>query len=70
MMKFDHHRAMAGGLLMHYVEAGTGPAVILLHGFPETWYAWRHQIAPLAKQYRVIVPDLRGYGATGKPVAG
>jgi haloacetate dehalogenase len=42
----------------------------LLHGFPETWFAWRHQIAPLADKYRLIVPDLRGYGATDKPASG
>ena len=66
----QHHRADLDGLRMHFVEAGKGPAVILLHGFPETWYAWRYQIAPLAKNYRVIVPDLRGYGATDKPASG
>lgn len=55
---------------MHYVEAGEGPAVVLLHGFPETWYCWRHQIPVLAKHYRLIVPDLRGYGETEKPPNG
>ena len=45
----QHHRADLDGLRMHFVEAGKGPAVVLLHGFPETWYAWRYQIAPLAK---------------------
>lgn len=52
------------------MEAGSGPPVILLHGFPETWYAWRHQIPVLGQHYRLIVPDLRGYGATEKPTAG
>jgi haloacetate dehalogenase len=66
----QHHRADLDGLRMHFVEAGTGPALVLLHGFPETWYAWRHQIAPLAQHYRLIVPDLRGYGATDKPASG
>ena len=66
----QHHRANLDGLRMHFVEAGKGPAVVLLHGFPETWYAWRYQIAPLAQHYRLIVPDLRGYGATDKPVSG
>ena len=66
----QHHRADLDGLRMHFVEAGKGPAVILLHGFPETWYAWRYQIAPLAQNYRLIVPDLRGYGATDKPASG
>jgi hypothetical protein len=49
---------------MHYVEAGQGTPVILLHGFPETWYCWRHQIPVLADRYDVIAPDLRGYGQT------
>jgi haloacetate dehalogenase len=44
--------------------------VVLLHGFPETWFAWRHQIPALAPRYRVIAPDLRGYGGTEKPAAG
>ncbi|MFL5257007.1 MAG: alpha/beta fold hydrolase [Rhodopila sp.] len=65
-----HHTAQANGIKQHYVEAGNGPPVILLHGFPETWYAWRKQIPALAVQYRVIVPDLRGYGETEKPAAG
>ncbi|MBV9320217.1 MAG: alpha/beta fold hydrolase, partial [Mycobacterium sp.] len=47
--------------------AGSGPPVILLHGFPEFWYAWRHQIPVLAEHYTVIAPDLRGYGYTEKP---
>ena len=56
-----------GDLRMHYVERGTGPTVVLLHGFPECWWSWRHQIAPLADAgFRVIAPDLRGYGETDK----
>ena len=65
-----HHTVTVNDLKMHYVEAGEGPPIILLHGFPETWFAWRHQIPALAKQFRVIVPDLRGYGATEKPASG
>jgi pimeloyl-ACP methyl ester carboxylesterase len=53
---------------MHYVQAGAGPLVILLHGFPECWRAWRHQFRPLADAgYRVVVPDMRGYGQTDRP---
>jgi epoxide hydrolase 4 len=53
---------------LHYVEAGDGPAVVLLHGFPEFWYGWRHQIPPLvAAGFRVIAPDLRGYNLSSKP---
>ncbi|MCA9831269.1 MAG: alpha/beta hydrolase [Dehalococcoidia bacterium] len=51
---------------MHYATAGEGEVVLLLHGFPESWYSWRHQIAALAQQYRVIAPDLRGYNETEK----
>ena len=69
-MQVTHHRVQANGLKQHYAEAGAGPPVILLHGFPETWYAWRHQIPALAPHYRLIIPDLRGYGDTEKPAAG
>jgi len=56
------------GVKIHYVESGAGPAVILLHGFPESWYGYRHQIGPIAKAgYRVICPDQRGYGASSAP---
>jgi haloacetate dehalogenase len=65
-----HHTAEVGGLRTHYVTAGSGPPVLLLHGFPETWYCWRHQIPALAAHYRVIAPDLRGYGETAKPAGG
>lgn len=63
-------RVGIGGLALHVVEAGPadGPPVILLHGFPEFWFGWRHQIGPLARAgYRVIAPDQRGYGLSDKP---
>jgi len=57
-----------GEVEMHYVEAGHGPMVVLLHGFPEFWYGWRRQITPLVEAgFRVIAPDLRGYNLTSKP---
>ena len=65
-----HRTVTANGIRQHYVEAGAGPPVLLLHGFPETWFAWRKQIPVLARNYRVIVPDLRGYGDTEKPEVG
>src|SRR5258705_8392782 len=65
-----HHRCVANGIKFHYAEAGEGPPVILLHGFPETSYAWRYQIEALKTRYRLIVPDLRGYGATDKAPTG
>jgi haloacetate dehalogenase len=65
-----HHTITANGIKQHFVEAGAGNPVVLLHGFPETWYAWRKQIPVLGSQYRLIIPDLRGYGATEKPASG
>src|SRR5689334_2512062 len=53
---------------MHIAEAGSGPLVLLLHGFPESWYSWRHQLAALAEAgFHVVAPDQRGYGQTDKP---
>lgn len=65
-----HHKLRANGIDQHFVVAGSGSPVVLLHGFPEFWYAWRHQIPALAQRYTVIVPDLRGYGYTEKPRSG
>jgi pimeloyl-ACP methyl ester carboxylesterase len=63
-----HHHADINGVRLHYVEAGTGPLVILLHGFPEFWYSWRHQITALSSAgFRVIAPDMRGYNESEKP---
>jgi pimeloyl-ACP methyl ester carboxylesterase len=70
MLQAESHTRRANGIRQHYLEAGEGPPVVLLHGFPETSYAWRHQIPVLAKSYRVIAPDLRGYGETDKPSTG
>src|SRR6266581_8987348 len=63
-----HRYADLGDVRLHYVEAGEGPLVILLHGFPEFWFAWRLQIAPLvAAGFRVVAPDTRGYNLSSKP---
>jgi pimeloyl-ACP methyl ester carboxylesterase len=63
-----HRRALVNGIHLHWVEAGEGPLVILLHGFPEFWYAWRHQIPALAAAgLRVIALDLRGFGESERP---
>lgn len=64
------YTAHANGIRQFVIEEGEGAPVILLHGFPETNYAWRHQIPELSKQFRVIAPDLRGYGETDKPASG
>jgi pimeloyl-ACP methyl ester carboxylesterase len=59
---------VGGGIRLHYMEAGKGPLVVLLHGFPEFWYSWRHQIEPLAAAgYRVVAPDMRGYNRSSRP---
>ncbi len=55
---------------MHYVTAGAGDAVVLLHGWPETWHEWRHVMPLLAARYKVIAPDLRGLGDTSRPLSG
>jgi pimeloyl-ACP methyl ester carboxylesterase len=64
-----HHRQVSvNGITMHIAEQGEGPLVVLLHGFPESWYSWRHQFQPLADAgYRVVAPDQRGYGGTDRP---
>jgi epoxide hydrolase 4 len=60
--------AEVGDVELHYVEAGDGPLVVLLHGFPEFWYGWRRQIAPLVNAgFRVVAPDLRGYNLSSRP---
>ena len=60
----EHRYAQVNGIRMHYVEAGEGEPVVLLHGFPEFWYSWRKQLPALAPDYRVVAPDLRGYHET------
>ena len=63
--------AAVNGTRLHYVTAGaSGPLVVLLHGFPEFWYSWRHQMPALAEGARVVVPDLRGYNLSDKPARG
>jgi epoxide hydrolase 4 len=65
---WSHGEAVVNGIRLHYVEAGEGPLVVLLHGFPEFWYSWRHQIPALAGAgFRVIAPDMRGYNLSDKP---
>src|SRR4051794_1282732 len=60
--------AEVGDVKLHYVEAGDGPLIVLLHGFPEFWFGWRLQIAPLAAAgFRVVAPDTRGYNLSSKP---
>jgi pimeloyl-ACP methyl ester carboxylesterase len=63
-----HRYADLGDVRLHYVEAGTGPMVVLLHGFPEFWYSWRHQLPALAAAgFHAVAPDMRGYNLSDKP---
>lgn len=66
----EHHYAELSGVRMHYVTAGRGTPVVLLHGWPQTWYAWRAVIPLLAQHYSVIAPDLRGLGDSSRPQSG
>jgi len=69
-MTFSHHTASVNGVQLHYVIGGHGDPVVLLHGWPETWYEWRHVMPALAKNHTVITPDLRGLGDSSKPSTG
>jgi len=66
----QHEYADLGEVRLHYVTAGQGPAVVLIHGWPQTWYMWRGIMPALAARYRVIAPDLRGLGDSSRPVGG
>lgn len=68
MSAIEHQYALINDIQMHYVKAGHGDRlVVLLHGFPEFWYSWRHQIPVLSEHFTVVAPDLRGYNETEKP---
>lgn len=64
---FAHHTSSVNGVRLHYVMGGKGEPLVLLHGFPQTWYSWHKVMPALAERYTVIVPDLRGYGDSSKP---
>lgn len=68
---WEHRFVAANGARFHLAEQGEGPLVLLLHGFPQFWWAWRHQLPLLAEHgYRAVAVDLRGYGASDKPPRG
>src|SRR5215471_2805998 len=67
---FAHHTMALEGVTLHYVTAGSGDPVVLLHGWPQTWYEWRRIIPELAQRYTVIAPDMRGLGDSSRPGSG
>lgn len=67
---WQHQFIETNRVKLHYVTQGQGELVVLLHGFFEFWYSWRHQIPVLARRYKVVVPDLRGYNDSDKPTEG
>ena len=69
-MHIEHHSARLRDVTIHYAVAGAGDTVLLLHGWPSTWYEWRHVMPHLAARYRVVVPDLRGLGDSSRPQGG
>jgi len=67
-MEITHRFIDTNGIRMHLAEAGEGPLVLLCHGFPESWYSWRHQLVALAQAgFHAVAPDQRGYGQTDRP---
>jgi len=69
MSEIAHRSVAVNGIRLHVAECGRGPSVVLMHGFPESWYSWRHQLPALAQAgYRALAIDVRGYGRSSKPV--
>jgi len=70
MTELCHRTIETNGIRMHLAEQGTGPLVVLCHGFPESCYSWRHQLSALAEAgFHAVAPDMRGYGRTDRPEA-
>lgn len=67
METWQHDYITTNGVKLHYVTQGSGPLMLMLHGFPEFWYSWRYQIPEFAKSFKVVAPDLRGYNDSDKP---
>jgi pimeloyl-ACP methyl ester carboxylesterase len=67
---FTEQRADVDGVTINYARGGEGPTVVLLHGYPQTWYAWHEVMPELARRYTVIAPDLRGAGDSDAPAGG
>ena len=70
MHEIRHRFVQTNGIRMHLAEAGRGPLVLMCHGFPESWYSWRHQLQAMAEAgFHGVAPDMRGYGQTDRPPA-
>jgi len=70
MTQIGYRTVETNGIRMHLAEQGTGPLVVLCHGFPESWYSWRDQLPALAEAgFHAVAPDMRGYGRTDGPEA-
>ena len=70
MDRIEHRTVETNGIRMHFAEVGSGPLVVLCHGFPESWYSWRHQLKAIADAgFHAVAPDMRGYGQTDAPEA-
>lgn len=67
METWQHDYITTNGVNLHYVTQGSGPLMLMLHGFPEFWYSWRYQIPEFASDFKVVAPDLRGYNDSDKP---
>lgn len=68
LANIKQRRVVTNGIELNVAEQGEGPLVLMLHGFPESWYSWRHQFAPLAAAgFHAVAPDMRGYGKSDKP---
>ena len=68
--KVEHHYAELDDVLLHYVTAGSGPPLVLIHGWPQTWFEWVRVMPALAARYTVIAPDMRGLGDSSRPLTG
>ena len=67
MIQVSHEYADSNGVRIHYAKAGAGPLVVFVHGFPDFWYSWHHQMQGLSDEYSVVALDTRGYNESDKP---
>ncbi len=68
--RVEHGYADNNGVKIHYASLGTGPLIVMIHGFPDFWYTWRNQMPTLAEQFRTVAIDQRGYNLSDKPAGG